>query len=299
MDIQYLKGVGEKRAALLAKLGIRTAEELLTHYPRAYEDRSDIKTVGALAEGETVCVRATVAAPVTGHRVPGGLELYKTRAFDETGTLGLTFFNAPYVKNALLLGQEYIFYGRVYAGPQMTNPVFDPAEKAGRSTGRILPRYRSTAELSQGFLRGIVERALEKCLEDLSDPLPDEMRQRLNLCHTRFAVENIHFPRNGEALALARRRLVFEELLVLQLSLARLKSGRERGTGYALPPAALDDFYAALPFRLTDDQIQAVDDCLRDMAGGHPAHRLIQGDVGSGKTLVAAACAISAIRGGV
>lgn len=302
MNIQYLKGVGEKRAALFAKLGLHTTDDLLTHYPRAYEDRTDIRPISALVPGDSVCVRAMVGASVTCHTIRGGADLYKTHAFDETGTLRLTFFSAPYIKNVLQQGREYVFFGKVSGTsgtPEMINPVCEPAENAGRSTGRILPRYRLTAELSQGLVRGAVAQALDKNAEALADPLPEDTRRRMDLCHYRFAIENIHFPQNMEALALARRRLVFEELLVLQLALARLKAGRQRQAGYALPPASLDDFYAALPFALTEDQRKAIDDCLRDMSGGNLTHRLIQGDVGSGKTLVAAACAVSAIRGGV
>lgn len=302
MDIQYLKGVGEKRAALFAKLGLYTTEDLLAHYPRSYEDRTDMRPIAELKIGDAVCVRAMVAVPVTGHRIRGGLELFKTQVFDDTGTLRLTFFNAPYVKTLLRQGAEFTFFGKVSGlpgAPEMTNPVCEPVEKAGNATGRILPRYRLTADLSQGFVRSAVTQALSKSLESLDDPLPEDLRRRLELCHTRFAVENIHFPQNLKALELARRRLVFEELLVLQLALARLKAGRQRQAGLALPPAELDDFYAALPFGLTDDQLKAVGDFLRDMEAGNLAHRLIQGDVGSGKTVVAAACAVSAIRSGV
>ncbi|MDR1735906.1 MAG: ATP-dependent DNA helicase RecG [Oscillospiraceae bacterium] len=301
MDIQYLKGIGEKRAKLFARLGLFTLEDLLAFYPRGYEDRTDIRDIARVSPGESVCVRAIVGAPVSHHRVRAGLEVYKTRVFDETGTLYLTFFNAPYIKSALSTGAEYVFFGKVTGESErleMTNPVCEPSEKAGRSTGRILPRYRLTADLSQGLMRSAVEQAFAKLPEDPGDMLPDDLRKRLNLCRYRFAVQNIHFPQSAQALALARRRLVFEELLVLQLALSRLKDGRQRQPGYALPPADLSDFYASLPFRLTDDQIAAVDDCLRDMSSGKLTHRLIQGDVGSGKTLVAAACAVSAVRGG-
>ena len=301
-DIQSLKGVGKGRAALFARLGLCAAADLPAYYPRAYEDRSDLKMIAALEVGDAVCVRATVAGPVSGHRVRGGLELFKTRAFDETGMLSLTFFNAPYIQTALTQGQDYIFYGKVSADargrPQMTNPACEPADRAGRSTGRILPCYRLTAGLTQGLMRGVMAQALERFLDGVEETLPRELRQRLGLRGARFAVGNIHFPQSDAALEQARRRLVFEELLILQLALARLKRRRRRREGLRLPPADLADFYAALPFSLTNDQQKAIADARDDMAGGYLMHRLIQGDVGSGKTLVAAACAVSVIRGG-
>ncbi len=310
MDIQYLKGIGEKRAVLFRKLGINTTEELLLHYPRRYEDRTAQKNIADLIAGETCCVVATVGSPLTVAHIRQGLDLAKTHVFDDTGALSLTFFNAPYVQNSLLQGETYIFYGKtaenaVYkAGSMrsgvlvMNNPICEPVEKSGNSTGRILPLYPLTSGLNQGQVRNAVQQVLEKLPDDMEDVLPDDLRKQSGLCYVNFALNNIHFPQSYEELDIARRRLVYEELLVLQLGLLRLKNRRTKAKGRKFEPISIDDFYERLPFKLTLDQLGAISDCVKDMESGSLCHRLIQGDVGSGKTLVAAAVAVHAIRNG-
>ncbi len=291
MDIQYLKGIGEKRARLFHKLGLFAVEDILCFYPRAYEDRTEIRKIQELRPGEAACFRATVAVPVTHARIRQGMELYKTKVFDETGELRLTFFNAPYVKNALTLGEEYIFYGKLEDPRSMVNPVFE--REAGNATGRILPVYRATAGLSQGALRSAAKQALSKA--EKREVLPDAIRQRFSLCHASFAADNIHFPQSAELLGIARRRLVFEELLLLQLGLAASRGGRTKGPVFA--PPDMRPFFAALPFELTEAQRSAISDIQNDCTAGS-CSRLIQGDVGCGKTAVAAAAAFTAFQNG-
>ncbi|MDR1693033.1 MAG: ATP-dependent DNA helicase RecG [Oscillospiraceae bacterium] len=291
MDIQYIKGIGEKRAGLFHKLGLFAVSDLVTFYPRAYEDRTKLLPIAELVPGEAACFRAIVSSPVTGSRIRQGLELYKTKVFDETGEIRLTFFNAPYTVNALRQGGEYVFYGKPDDAGQIVNPVFEREE--GNATGRILPVYRATAGLSQGTLRSAARQALAKT--EPKEVLPDDLRQRYTLCHASFALENIHYPQNAELLAVARRRLVFEELLLLQLGLAARRVGRAAGPSFA--PVDMAPFYKALPFTLTDAQKQAIADIQKDFSAGS-CSRLIQGDVGSGKTAVAAAAAYIAFRNG-
>ncbi len=301
MDVKYLKGIGEKRAGLLGKLGLFTCGDLVEYYPRAYEDRTVYKKLSELEPGNAVCVRATVAQPVTHSFVRQGLDLYKTAVFDESGMMRLTFFNAPYVQDSLIQGESYVFFGRVTGtalSPELNNPVFEPEGKQGRVTGRILPKYPSTAGCPQSLLRNAVEQALEKLPDSMPDTLPEDVRRERGLCHLGFAARNIHFPQTWDALEVARRRLVFEELLTLQLGLVRLKSRSLRAGGRRLQKVDLSDFYSLLGFELTDGQKAAIADAERDMCSGRLMGRLVQGDVGSGKTAVAAACALMAIRGG-
>lgn len=292
MDIQYLKGIGEKRSRLFNKLGLFTVESLWTFYPRAYEDRTKTVTIRELMPGESACFRATVASPVTHARIRQGLELYKTKVFDETGELHLTFFNAPYVKNALVWGETYVFFGKTGHNRDIINPIFE--REAGGTTGRILPIYRSTAGLSQGMIRSATRQALEKL--ELADSLPDSLRQQYGLCQARFAIENIHFPQGEEMLAVARKRLVFEELLLLQLGLAVRRGQMQKTPGPPFEPVDMEPFYSVLPFALTEAQRGAISDIQNDCATG--MNRLIQGDVGCGKTVVAAAAAYMAFRNG-
>ncbi len=300
MDIQYLKGVGEKRVQLLHKLGLFSSEDLLTYYPRDYEDRTEFKRLCELLPGESVCVRATVSSPVQHSFVRKGMDLFRTTVFDDSGQIPLTFFNAPYVRNSLKQGEGYAFYGKVSAsarGVELVNPVFEPLSAQGRITGRIMPLYRSTAGCPQALLRSAAAQALDRDLDTLPDALPDALRAEYQLCHMRFAVQNIHFPQTESGLLQARRRLVFEELLVLQLGLLRLKGQAEKGRRFT--PVSLEDFRARLGFSLTEGQERALSDALGDMQEGRLMARLIQGDVGSGKTAVAAACALAAVRNGV
>ncbi|MDR3207059.1 MAG: DEAD/DEAH box helicase, partial [Oscillospiraceae bacterium] len=298
--IQYLKGVGETRARLFERLGVFSLGDLLCHFPRDYEDRREARLIAHMTSEVPACVTAVVAEPVRYNRIRAGLDIAKTRIVDESGVLGLTFFNAPYVKDALREGETYVFFGKLTEGVgEMQNPVFEPIGRAGQTTGRLLPVYRLCAGLSRGHVIAAVRQALRETEGEMNDVLPDSLRGQYQLAHSRFAYEKIHFPQDFEEAETARRRLVFEELLVLSLGLKQLRGHTARLPGQALPPAGLDDLWAALPYAPTGAQRRVIAEALGDMASGAPMNRLVQGDVGSGKTLVAAACAVSALRGGV
>ena len=299
-DVRYIKGVGEQKAKALEKLGIRTLQDLISYFPRAYDDRRGIVKIKDLQDGESACVEAMVAATPTLSRIRKGLELVKLRAVDESGTLDITFFNQAYRKTSLIPGETYTFYGKAEGNllrKTMTNPV---VEKEGRRelTGRIVPIYPLTAGISQLTLIRAMEQGLAACRNLLADPLPDEVRQEHGLCHTGYAYEKIHFPGDEKELADARRRLVFEELFLLAIGLKKLRRRRDGLRCRPFGDTDLSAFYAALPFSLTGAQQRAIGEILGDFASGRPMNRLVQGDVGSGKTMVAAAAMACAVRNG-
>jgi len=300
-DIRYIKGVGEARAKALARLGITDLRSLLSYFPRAYEDRRTYKKIADLVPGEISCVCAVVAGEAKLSRVRKGLDLVKLRVVDETGALELTYFNQSYLKNTFHTGDTYVFFGRAEGTPrrpQMTNPLFE-REGAHQFTGRIMPIYPLTAGVSQSMLYKAVEQGLAACIDELPDILPEDVRLAHQPCHTRFAYENIHFPSSDEALAAARRRLAFEELFLLALGLKLLRSRRTFVAGKQCKTVDLSPFFAALPFSLTAAQRRAVDDIARDLSLDRPMNRLCQGDVGSGKTMVAAAAIYMAAKNGL
>ena len=299
-DVRYIKGIGEQRAKALGKLGIATLRDLISYFPRAYDDRSALRRIADLVPGETAGVAAMVASPPTISHIRKGLDLVKLRAVDDTGTLDVTFFNQAWLKNSLHQGETYIFYGRAEGSllrHQMANPVVEP-EGRREVTGRIVPIYPLTAGVSQLILSRSIRQGLDACADILPDVLPDRVRQHHQLCRIEYAYENIHFPESAEALDLARRRLAFEELFLFTIGLERLRSRREVGH---VPPCGgvdMELFYRALPFTLTDAQRRCVEEALADMRSGTPMNRLCQGDVGSGKTMVAAACVYFMVKNG-
>ena len=293
-------GSGDARAARLAKLGRATGGDLLGYYPRSYEDRTKISTIAAAPEEAPVCVAALVAETPRVSRIRKGLELVKVKAADETAVMTVTFFNQAYVREALRQGESYVFYGKVERQGrqrQMTNPVFE-REGAARFTGCIMPVYPLTAGISNNLLAGLARRCVDACAAQAPELLPEEVRLAHSLAQVEFSCRNIHFPESWEALELARRRLIFEEFFLLSCGMALLRTRRDRGAGPAVEHRDLTPFLSLLPFSFTGAQRRAVDEAAADMASGRPMNRLIQGDVGSGKTAVAAACAWLAWRGG-
>ena len=299
-DVRYIKGIGEQRAKALGKLGIATLRDLISYFPRAYDDRSALRRIADLVPGETAGVAAMVASPPTISHIRKGLDLVKLRAVDDTGTLDVTFFNQAWLKNSLHQGETYIFYGRAEGSllrHQMANPVVEP-EGRREVTGRIVPIYPLTAGVSQLILSRSIRQGLDACRELLPDVLPDEVRQAHKLCYVNYAYENIHFPASPEALEVARRRLVFEELFLLTCGLQLLRQRRRDVAGPACRRMSMEPFYRRLPFALTGAQRRAIADAVEDMVSGKPMNRLCQGDVGSGKTMVAAACIWFAVENG-
>ncbi len=291
-DLQALHGIGSRRAQLFRKMGLATLGDLLTWFPRRYEDRRTVKEIAALSDGETVCVRGFVAAPPTVTRVRDGLDLLQVPVADRSGVLRVTFFNRLWMKAALSPGAEYVLYGKVERnlfGCSMSNPVTERADSQSE-TGRIWPIYPASAGVSQRMLCWAVREALLLCGGSIPEFLPEEVRQSYQLCPVKAAYENIHFPENETALQAARRRLAFEELFLLALGFRGVRQRRQSDAVEAFADADMSPFYDALPFTLTDAQQRCIAEAFADMRSGVPMNRLCQGDVGSGKTMVAAAC---------
>ena len=288
--LDQFPGVGQVRLRALEKLGLRTAEDLLRHFPRDYEDRTRVCTIASAPEGESVCIPAMVAETPRLSRVRKGLDITKVKVVDDFTSMTVIFFNQSYVKDALRPGESYVFYGKVEGygrARQMTNPVFE-REGAARFTGRIMPVYPLTHNISNNFLAGLTQRALEGCLEQVEETLPSALRQDHALASLPFSYQNIHFPVSFEELALARRRLIFEELFYLSCGLAFLKKRRSAENGPVFVSCRSEEFDALLPFSPTGAQRRAMAEIAADTASGRPMNRLLQGDVGSGKTAVAA-----------
>ena len=299
--VQSIPGIGPQRAKALEKLGISTLGDLIAYFPRRYDDRREKKAIRDLVPGEYACVSAMIASAPTVARIRKGMDLVKVRAVDDTGVLDLTFFNQTWLKDHLQVGQTYVFYGKAEGNllrRSMASPV---VEKEGQEeqTGRIVPVYPLTAGVSQLILRRSIRQGLDQCAAILPDALPDEVRLAHSLCRIGYAYENIHFPQSDEALALARRRLAFEELFLFTIGLKRLRA--RRVTVPAVPCRGIDmgPFYRALPFSLTAAQRRCIGEALTDMGSGTAMNRLCQGDVGSGKTMVAALCVYFAVKNGL
>ena len=295
-----LAGVGPARAAALAKLGLKELGDLLAYFPREYEDRTLRREgIPRLPADTPVCFSAVVAEPFVTSRIRKGMELTKGRIVDGSGQVAVTFFHQSYVRQMLHPGQSYYFYGKLTGlGPrrQMVSPQFEPEGK-GEFTGGILPVYPLTAGISNRLLISLVRQALP-CLDQVEETLPEDLRRQHRLVPAAEAYLAIHFPPSWDVLARARRRLVFEELFCLNLGLTLLRRRRAGQEAIPFSQTDLTPFTAALPFPLTRAQARAAAEAAADMAQGVPMNRLLQGDVGSGKTVVAAACAYLAWRSG-
>lgn len=285
-DIRFLKGVGEKRAELLRKKGIDTVGALLRFYPRAYLDWQNITPISECHEGENVCVRAEITSPVKTVNIRRGMTLYKFSAADDSGVIEVTLFNRKYLAENLREGRSYLFYGKLGYGitlRQMSSPEIMPAEYMG-----IEPVYAATEGLSSKTIEKIMKNALVYT-DSMQDVIPDGIRKKNGLCDFKTALKSIHFPLERQALESAKRRLVFEELFVLQTGLLFLKRRRRALAGCTVKENLIDEFKKTLSFKLTGAQERVINECLTDMMSPRPMNRLIQGDVGSGKTAVAAA----------
>ncbi len=295
--ITTLKGVGEKRAALFEKIGAPTVGALLRLYPRTYEDWKISASIAEAPVGEVCTVCARVLQTPTEHRIRKGMTLYKVTVTDDESDLLLTFFNNRYVQNLLVPGETYLFRGRMSGSllrREMSSPEFLQQSKAMQ----LLPVYPQTEGLTSRQIASAVQNALLLLPDPLHDPLPDAIRQQYGLCHLRFAMWNIHRPQNEGTLAVARRRLIFEELLVLQLGLWRLKRREKAENTCPLQKDYTAEFEKLLPYTLTGAQKRAIREAVADMKGKSPMNRLVQGDVGSGKTAVAAALCYTVVKNG-
>lgn len=296
--VRYLKGVGPKTAERFEKLGILTLSDLLCHYPRRYLDFSKPYSI-AEAPADTECVvKAEVFAKPGGRILPGGRRMERITAGDDVSSLEITWFNNPYAAQKLELGQEYYFQGIVTGGMlrrQMVNPQVRTDAQVKSSPFEAV--YPQTEGLTSGVIAKCVRQLLPHA-ELLPDPLPPEMLKKYRLLSKADAVRAIHCPTTEEEAFAARRRLIYEELLVLQLGIGRMKNHGAASTGAPMKKADVSPFWESLPFSPTGAQRRAVEEILTDMSGETSMNRLLQGDVGSGKTLVAAAAIWACIQAG-
>ena len=298
--ITMLKGVGEVRAKQLAQLNIFTLRDLICHFPRGYEDRTKLVPIEKLEPDVPACFRAMVMnTPRTSH-IRKGLDLTKVQLADTTGRLNVTFFNNRFAAQQLEYGREYIFYGAVsgdFIGYSMTNPVFEAPESQPVTTRRILPIYPLTAGLTNAALLRLVQQALAVC--DLPEEiLPVEVREKYGILPAERAYFAIHEPNSMAEAELAKKRLIFEEFFVFSAGLSLMRAARKEKKTEPYTDFDMAPFYDSLPFTLTGAQSRAVGEILEDFRRGMPMTRLVQGDVGSGKTMVAAAAAYCAARNG-
>ena len=298
--ITMLKGVGEVRAKQLAQLNIFTLRDLICHFPRGYEDRTKLVPIEKLEPDVPACFRAMVMnTPRTSH-IRKGLDLTKVQVADSTGRLNVTFFNSRFAAQQLEYGREYIFYGAVsgdFIGYSMTNPVFEAPESQPVTTRRILPIYPLTAGLTNAALLRLVQQALAVCglPEEI---LPAEVREKYGILPAERAYFAIHEPNSMAEAELAKKRMIFEEFFVFSAGLSLMRAARKEKKTEPYTDFDMAPFYDSLPFTLTGAQSRAVGEILEDFRRGIPMNRLVQGDVGSGKTMVAAAAAYCAARNG-
>ena len=298
--VTILKGVGEAKAKLFANLNIFTLGDLICHFPRGYEDRTKLVTISELSPDVSACFRATVMNnPRTAH-IRKGLDMTKVQLADTTGRLNVTFFNNRFAAGQLEYGREYIFYGAVsgdFVGYNMTNPVFENPDSPGLTTRRVLPIYPLTAGLTNAAVGKAVLQALAVC-DPPAEILPEAVRAEYGILPAEEAYHAIHRPRDMEQAAQAKKRLIFEEFFVFSAGLSLMRSSRAEKKCTPYHNFNMKPFYGSLPFALTGAQSRAVEEILSDFRSGKPMNRLVQGDVGSGKTMVAAAAAYCAAGNG-
>ena len=301
-EIKYIKGVGPNRAELLNKLGIFTLQDLITYYPRDYEDRSKPKKIADLIDGEEALIQATVQTRLVEARIRKGLTLYKAKVADETGFLEITWYNQTYLKTQIKQGETYNFFGKVnckYNKKEMNSPVFDISTKQ-KNTGKIIPIYPLTYSLSQNTLRTIMENGMREVNGNLQETLPEYILKENKLYDINTATKLIHFPEDFDQYKQARKRLAFEELLIMQLALLRLKKSyttEEIGIEFS-KEVKMSELIDDLPFKLTRAQLRVLEEIDKDMESTKPMNRLLQGDVGSGKTIVSIIAAYKAVKCG-
>ena len=300
--MQFVKGVGPNNLPLLQKLGINTLGDLITFFPRNYEDRSKPKKINELVDGEEALIDVICASQMNETRFARNKVMLKMLVRDETGDCVLTWFNQTYLKNKFKVGERYQFYGKVsvkYGRIEMARPVFDK-EGLNKNTGKIIPIYPLTYKLSQNKLRSIIENGLKLVLGQLEETIPEYILKAYNLEGINTALKQIHFPTSFENYSKARRRFVFEELLTVQLALSSLKSRYVQETDGIVfdKNVKMSDVINSLPFRLTNAQLRVLEEIDGDMESNKPMNRLLQGDVGSGKTIVSIIAAYKAAKSG-
>ncbi len=293
-NVKFIKGVGEKRAEILNGLGIDSVGSLLYYLPRAYEDWQNTTDINSAENASKVCVKAKITSPIKTYYIRKNMTIYKFEAEDENGTLLVTLYNNKYLAESLKQGQEYLFYGVIY-GIGRLKEMSSPKIKLS-SFQKITPIYPSSSKMGSSAIEKIINSALTTA--EINEFLPNEVIEKHSLCSLEYALHNIHSPDSYRAIKIARRRLAFEEMFILQAVMAYSKLRVKKHSGIKISSNSLGDFINSLPFSLTSAQKRVIDECLSDFSSGTPMNRLVQGDVGSGKTAVAAALIHSCVNAG-
>ena len=299
-DIRSLKGIGDAKAKQLLRLGVFTVWDLLTHFPVRFEDRTKVSKIFDIENGNYHCVNAIVVSPVTEHFVRKGLTYYKLLVRDDTGIATCIFFNNKYIKNNFKVGYEYSFYGKVNIrgkNKEILSPEFELSSKA-ECTKCIVPIYPLTSGISQKFMRNLIMESYRLYHSYMRDIIPPSVLRTYSLCPLEFAIKNIHFPADFASLEIAKKRLVFEEFFILQTTLRKMKISAEKKQGIKFTDKNITPFLSSLPFTLTNAQKKVTDEILSDLSSGTVMNRLVQGDVGSGKTVIAAISIYVCVKNG-
>lgn len=284
-DVKYIKGVGPNRVKLLNKLNIFTLEDLITYFPREYENRGVLKNISELMDGEVALIEATCVSKLMETPIRRNMTICKLLVRDETATCQITWFNATYLKTHFKKGEKYKFFGKVkrkVGAIEMMSPVFDD-ENSTKNTGKIIPIYHTTYNLSQNIIRKIMENALKEISGNLEETLPDYILEQYNLIGINKAINQIHFPKIFEEYNVAKKRLAFEELLIMQLALLNLKNKYNSQAGGICfsKNVKMSEIINTLPYKLTKAQTRVLDEIENNMESSKPMNRLLQGDVGS------------------
>ena len=301
-DVKYVKGVGPNRVKLLNKLNIYTLKDLITYYPRNYEDRSVITKLSNVQDGEKYTIEVTALTDVNVRYINRNRSFQKLLVKDETDNCIITWFNQPYVKDNIKRGEKYRFYGKITKKNgviEMNSPTYDSISNT-KNTGKIIPIYPLTNSLKQNNLRKIIENGIKLVENKLPETLPSNYLEKYHLLDINTATKEIHFPETFSDFQNARKRLVFDELLSMQLGLLALRSENEseiKGIKYS-KEVEMSDVINNLPFKLTKAQLRVLEDINKDMENEKPMNRLLQGDVGSGKTIVSMVSAYKAVKSG-
>ena len=296
--ITILKGIGPTRAKQFENLNIFTLRDLICHFPRGYEDRTKLITIDKLETDVPACFRAMVMNNPRTQHIRKGLDLTRVQIADHTARLNVTFFNNKFAAEQLRYGQEYIFYGAVsgdFVGYSMTNPIFEALDATPVTTRRVLPIYPLTAGLSNQVMLKAVQQALAVC-DTPPEIIPAAVLRQYGILPADRAYQAIHQPASMAEAEMAKKRLIFEEFFVFSAGLSLMRAARKDKKTVPYTNLNLQPFYGTLPFALTGAQKRAIHEICRDMAAGVPMNRLVQGDVGSGKTMVAAAAAYCAVN---
>lgn len=295
-NIKFIKGVGEKRAEMFYNLGIFDVDALIHFFPRKYEDWIDTKSVSQVNSGDNITIKATMITPVKEHMIRRGMTLYKCRFSDGESVINVTIFNNKYLAQALRVYEDYVLFGKIektFTAASMSSPKIEKLD-----TGiRIHPIYSASGKLTSNAIAKVIRTALDS-LDEILETLSDNIRKKYDLITLDEAIRLIHFPNCETDTYNARKRLIFEELLTLQLGLLKLKSNKKSETTLRITEDYTDEFTTLLPYHLTNAQQRAIAECVKDMQNKYPMSRLLQGDVGSGKTAVGAGIIYTVIRNG-